>query len=509
MEKPVRLRFAPSPTGPLHIGGIRTALYNYLFAKKHHGAFILRVEDTDQGRYVPGAEEYIINSLKWVGLIPEEGPGFGGDYGPYRQSERKSIYFEHALKLIERGEAYYAFDSAVELTALRDSDGGNRKYDFDSRNQMKNSFTLGMDTAKKLIESGCPYVIRLKVPEHQSVTILDAIRGVVSFHTSELDDKVLIKSDGMPTYHMANVVDDYLMKISHVIRGEEWLSSTAHHVLLYKAFGWEDDMPIFAHLPLILKPTGNGKLSKRDGAQFGFPVFPISWIVSDGVEFEGFREYGFEPNALLNFLALLGWNNGTEQEIFSTDELIHHFSLEKIVKSGARFDFEKGKWFNQQYLHRIPREEITKRIQHDFKKMNIELTEIESQQIYELYKDRVVFSKNYYDFGKVYFENLNYYDKEFIEKKFKSEQIPVLIAITGNILAVADWDASAIETLLKDFLKTGAIKPGELFPALRVAITGIPMGPEVHKMIHLLGKEKFKNKIDQFIAFVEQKNKEA
>jgi glutamyl-tRNA synthetase len=505
MNKPVRLRFAPSPTGPLHIGGIRTALYNYLYARKHGGTFILRIEDTDQGRYVPGAEEYIVNSLKWVGLIPEEGPGFGGSFGPYRQSERKDIYLKHALQLIDRDEAYFAFDTTEELERLRDSNGGNQKYDFNTRQHMKNSITIGLNDAKRLIETGTPYVIRLKVPEHQSVTFEDAVRELVTFHTSDLDDKVLIKSDGMPTYHMANVVDDYLMQISHVIRGEEWLSSTAHHVLLYKAFGWESDMPIFAHLPLILKPTGNGKLSKRDGAQFGFPVFPITWLVSDGVEFSGFREYGFEPDALLNFLALLGWNNGTEQEIFSMEEMIHFFSLEKIVKSGARFDFEKGKWFNQQYVHRLPETEMVMRIQHDFNEMGISLNDSECTLLYELYKDRVVFSKDYYDLGKVYFEDVKNYDTDFITKKFKSEQIPAFKTVTEIIQELQNWDHCEIENHLKEYTKTGAIKPGELFPALRVAMSGIPTGPDVFKMIHLLGKEKFVQRMNQFITHLEAK----
>jgi glutamyl-tRNA synthetase len=504
MDKPVRLRFAPSPTGPLHIGGIRTALYNYLFTRKHQGQFILRVEDTDQGRYVPGAEEYIINSLKWVGLIPDEGPGFGGDFGPYRQSERKAIYSKYAQQLVEKGEAYYAFDSAEELNALRDSNGGNQKYDYNTRHQMKNSVTLGMEVAKKKMDEGDPYVIRLKVPEAQEVVIEDVIRGRVSFHTSDLDDKVLIKSDGMPTYHMANVIDDYLMKISHVIRGEEWLSSTAHHVLLYKAFGWKNDMPAFAHLPLILKPTGNGKLSKRDGAQFGFPVFPISWIVSDGVEFSGFREYGFEPDALLNFLALLGWNNGTEQELFTIDELIQNFSLEKIVKSGARFDFEKGKWFNQQYLHKIPETEMVLRIRRDFHELNIDLKDDDCHMIYELYKDRVVFSKDYCDFGKVYFEEITHYDKEFVEKKWKPEHLPAYQSIQEIISGIQDWHAAEIETRLKEFVKTGAIKPGELFPALRVAMSGIPTGPDVFKMIQFTGKEKFVKRMEQFIQYLKR-----
>ncbi|HEX5625969.1 MAG TPA: glutamate--tRNA ligase, partial [Saprospiraceae bacterium] len=410
MDQKIRLRFAPSPTGPLHIGGIRTALYNYLFARKNQGRFILRIEDTDQARYVPGAESFIVESLQWLGLIPDEGPGFGGDFGPYRQSERKAIYMDHAILLISRGEAYYAFDSETELEALRASEGGNQKYDFNTRNEMRNSITLGPEKTQALLDSHVPFVIRLKVPENQDIVIEDMVRGKVQFNTADLDDKVLIKSDGMPTYHMANVVDDRLMEISHVIRGEEWLSSTAHHVLLYRAFGWEDRMPRFAHLPLILKPVGNGKLSKRDGAQFGFPVFPISWKTPEGESLIGFREYGFEPHALLNFLALLGWNDGTEKEIFSIEEMIQAFSLEKIVKSGARFDFDKGKWFNQQYLHQLPEAECIGRIKHDFGRHGISLRDDEARDIYRLYHDRVLLSKEYYELGKVYFTGVERYD---------------------------------------------------------------------------------------------------
>jgi glutamyl-tRNA synthetase len=503
MNKPVRLRFAPSPTGPLHIGGIRTALYNYLFARKHGGSFILRVEDTDRGRFVEGAEAYIINSLKWVGLIPDEGPGFGGDCGPYRQSERKEIYRQYASKLIDSNEAYYAFDSTEELNVMRDSNGGNQKYDYNTRLQMKNSISLGIDAALQLIKDGLPYVIRLKVPANEDVHIEDAIRGSVIFNTAELDDKVLIKSDGMPTYHMANVIDDYLMKISHVIRGEEWLPSTAHHVLLYRAFGWQQEMPVFAHLPLILKPNGNGKLSKRDGAQFGFPVFPISWIVADGVTFSGFREYGFEPAALLNFLALLGWNNGTEQEIFSMDELIQYFSLEKIVKSGARFDFEKGKWFNQQYLNRIPEIEIKQRIIHDFNNSEINISEAEVTQIYELYKERALFAKDFFESSRVFFETFHY-DADWIEKKVKPGLIPVLNTIVSELSTSGNWNSSDIEIQLKNIIKITGTKPGDLFPALRVAVSGIPAGPDVFKMIELLGKNKFINSIQRFVNYLNE-----
>ncbi|MFZ1423774.1 MAG: glutamate--tRNA ligase [Saprospiraceae bacterium] len=509
MDSSVRLRFAPSPTGPLHIGGIRTALYNYLFARKYGGSFILRIEDTDQGRYVQGAEQYIIDCLNWVGLVPDEGPGFGGPYGPYRQSDRKPIYVEHALALINKGEAYYAFDTGEELENLRAANGGNQKYDFVTRNQMRNSLVLSEDETNRLLKAGLSYVIRLKVPENQEVQIEDIIRGQVIFKTTELDDKVLIKSDGMPTYHMANVVDDYLMKISHVIRGEEWLSSTAHHVLLYRAFGWLDQMPKFAHLPLIMKPTGNGKLSKRDGAQFGFPVFPISWQPKEGESLIGFREFGFEPEALLNFLALLGWNNGTEQEIYSMEELIQAFSLEKIVKSGARFDFEKGKWFNQQYLHQKSGFPFIQRIKDDFINNGIQISDEIAEQIFDLFKDRVLFFKDYLQLGKVYFLELESYDSEFIIKKFKPEFISVLQSVSEILNHLEFWNPEQIEVALKEFLKSAAIKPGELFPLLRVLISGIPTGPDAFKMISFLGREKMVIRIYKFIEFINTKKQEA
>ncbi len=498
-----RLRFAPSPTGALHIGGIRTALYNYLLARQLNGAFILRIEDTDQARYVPGAEEYIIESLNWLGLLPDEGPGMGGDFGPYRQSERKEIYMQHALQLIEKGEAYYAFDDQESLEALRESDGGNQKYDTQTRMRMRNSLTLSADQVRELMESKVPYVIRLKVPAHHQIHIQDAIRGDVSFQTSELDDKVLIKSDGMPTYHMANVVDDRLMKISHVIRGEEWLSSTAHHVLLYKAFGWEDQMPEFAHLPLILKPSGNGKLSKRDGAQFGFPVFPLDWKADDGSVFLGFREFGFEPDALLNFLALLGWNPGTNQEIFRLDEMIEQFSIHKIVKSGARFDFDKAKWFNQQYLHKADPKEQSRKIKSDFEEKGIALSEKEAEEIYSLYHDRVHFFSDYYKSGSAFFLDIENYDTAYMTGKFKPEYVNVLIPFQNFVEYLPAVDRSEMESKVKSFLASEGIKAGEFFPLLRVVMTGIPTGPDVFQMLLFCGHEKLRKRIHNFVQFIQ------
>ena len=344
----VRVRFAPSPTGALHIGGMRTALYNYLFAKKFNGTFILRIEDTDQTRYVEGAEKYITEALDWFGITPEESPDKGGAYSPYRQSERKAIYRQYAEALIEKGHAYYAFDTPDELDQLRKNDPEFR-YGVKTRNKLKNSLSLSRDGAQKLVHQGDHVTVRLKIPQDEKIEFTDHIRGHVSFDSNELDDKVILKGDGMPTYHLANIVDDHLMKISHVIRGEEWLSSTPHHVIMYRSLGWET--PEFAHLPLILKPTGQGKLSKRDGAKFGFPVFPLSWE-SDNAEdnFTGFREDGYLPEALRNFLALLGWSPGDDREILDTEVMIPLFSLDKIVKSGARFDIDKALWFNQQYI---------------------------------------------------------------------------------------------------------------------------------------------------------------
>ena len=365
MDKKVRVRFAPSPTGPLHMGGVRTALYNYLFAKKHGGDFILRIEDTDQTRYVPGAEEYIIESLKWCNLIPDEGVGFGGEYGPYRQSERKEtgMYRTYAEQLVENGYAYYAFDTPEELEQMRENlkkaGVAAPQYNAVTRNSMKNSLTLSAEEVKSRIENGDPYVIRIKMPRNEEVKFKDLIRGWVVVNSNNLDDKVIFKADGMPTYHLANVVDDYSMKITHVIRGEEWLPSGPLHVLLYKYLGWEEEMPQFAHLPLILKPDGNGKLSKRDGDRLGFPVFPLEWKDPKSGEISsGYREKGYFPEAFVNMLALLGWNPGTEQELFTLDELVQAFSLERVGKSGAKFDPDKTRWFNQQYLRKKSNEAI-------------------------------------------------------------------------------------------------------------------------------------------------------
>ena len=421
---PVRVRFAPSPTGALHIGGVRTALYNYLFAKKTGGTFILRIEDTDQTRYVPGAEDYILDVLKWCNILPVEGPGIGGDYGPYRQSERKDRYGQYAQQLIESGNAYYAFDSAEDLDKMRheyESRKETFRYDSSTRGQLKNSLTLSDEAVKEYLESGAPYTIRLKVPRDEEVSFDDLVRGKVTFQSNEVDDKIMLKGDGMPTYHLANVVDDYHMKISHVIRGEEWVSSTPHHVYLYRFLGWEDQMPAFAHLPLILKPTGKGKLGKRDGAKFGFPVFPLSWEGATAEDsFEGFREFGFDPNAVLNFLAFLGWNPGTEQEIFSLEELSEAFSIERIGKSGAKFDFEKAKWYNQQYLMAKNGAELAKLVRPLVNEKGYEVSDDYLASVCEMMKERVGLLPDFLKNGYYFFESVKVYDEKTIRKKVET-----------------------------------------------------------------------------------------
>lgn len=503
MNQEVRLRFAPSPTGALHIGGIRTALYNYLFARKAGGQFIIRIEDTDQNRYVEGAENYILRSLEWLGLVPDEGPENGGPFGPYRQSERKSIYWEHALKLLDAGAAYYAFDSAEELEMLRQSGDSNQKYDAITRLSMRNSLNMPEAEWRALVEAGHPFVIRLKVQPHEEVNILDAIRGQVSFQTNELDDKVLIKSDGLPTYHMANVVDDRLMKISHVIRGEEWLPSTAHHCLLYKAFGWQHEMPQFAHLPLIMKPSGNGKLSKRDGAQFGFPVFPMDWVNADGSLLQGFKEFGFEPQALLNFLAFLGWHPDGDQEVFTVEEMTSLFSLDKIVKSGARFDFEKSKWFNQQHLTRIPESECRQRISTLFANHGVNLSSDQTAALHVLYKDRVHFMKDYWMLGAAYFQETLTYDAQYLEQKLKPSYLEVLEKLKMTFPQYSIWNAQEIHQNLQLFIQENNIKPGELFPLLRVVITGTTNGPDVFKMLEFTGQQKMVARIEMFLHHIQ------
>jgi len=486
----VRVRFAPSPTGALHIGGVRTALYNYLFARQHGGKFILRIEDTDQTRYVQGAEDYIIESLKWVGLLPDEGVGFGGDLGPYRQSDRKPIYREYAQKLVDSGHAYYAFDTPDELEARRQSED-NFTYGHATRSSLSNSLPLSAEETARLLAEGTPWVIRLKVEPGEDIGIQDLIRGEVVFHSSELDDKVLLKGDGMPTYHLANIVDDHLMAITHVIRGEEWLPSTAHHVLLYRGFGWSDTMPQFAHLPLIMKPVGNGKLSKRDGAKFGIPVFPLGWKGPTGEDnFIGFRETGFLPEAVLNFLALLGWHPGDDQEMFSLAELVQNFSIEHINKSGARFDYEKAKWFNQKYIQGTDNITLAGYIRPLVETKGYSVTDAFLQQVVALMKERVSFLPDFVEQGYYLFEPVRDYDRDTLQKKWNPALGPLFEEMADLIGNFETLDATEMETAVKQFIADKGLKLGEVLPLLRIALAGTMKGPAVFDMVTVLGKKE-------------------
>jgi glutamyl-tRNA synthetase len=492
---PVRVRFAPSPTGALHIGGVRTALYNYLLAKKTGGTFVLRIEDTDRNRYVPGAEDYIIEALKWCGLEPDEGPGFGGDFGPYRQSERMDTYRQYADQLIEAGHAYYAFDTPEELDQRREQERekGNHtfKYDGTLRQEMRNSLTLSPEEVQELLQNDTPYTIRLKVPRDEEVQVEDLIRGHVSFQSNELDDKVLIKADGMPTYHMANIVDDHLMQISHVVRGEEWLPSTAHHVLLYRFLGWEDSMPKFAHLPLILKPNGKGKLSKRDGQKLGIPVFPLAWKgETEADSFTGFREFGFDPKATVNFLAFLGWNPGTEQEIFSLEELEQAFSIEKVGKAGARFDFDKAKWFNEQYIQHTPDETLATTIRPWIEAQGHQPSDEFLLELSKLLKERVTFYPDFFEQGYFFFEPIREYDLKMVRKKWKPERRALFTQLIDELNALSDFEATAIEATVKQFMQEHELGFGDVLPILRIGVSGTTKGPGVFEMMALLGSEK-------------------
>ncbi len=502
MSKGVRVRFAPSPTGPLHIGGVRTALYNYLFAQKHNGTFILRIEDTDQTRYVSGAEAYIIESLNWLGLIPAESVDHGGDYGPYRQSERRDIYTAHVEQLIEAGHAYYAFDTPVELEEMREREKANGKhspkYDASIRMTMRNSLTLSDAEVQDLIEKGENVTVRMKVPEGEVIGFSDEVRGRVQFDTSELDDKVILKADGLPTYHLANVVDDRLMEISHVIRGEEWLSSTAHHVLLYRFFGWEAEMPVFTHLPLIMKPSGKGKLSKRDGAKFGFPVFPLEWNdEKEGAIYAGFREEGFLPDALINFLSLLGWSPGTDQEMFTRDELAQEFSIAKIIKSGAQFNYDKAKWFNQQYIIASPTSELLALVADDIKAVGGDLSDEFISGVIDMLKPRVESIGEFVTEGTYFWSAPTAYEEKPLKKKFKLDNQAHFEEIISALQASDAWDAESLSALVKGFINDNGLKFGEILPVLRICMTGSMAGPDLFEMIALLGKEETVSRLQQ------------
>lgn len=497
----VRVRFAPSPTGPLHMGGVRTALYNYLFAKKNGGDFLLRIEDTDQTRYVPGAEEYVIDALKWCGITIDEGASVGGENGPYRQSERKPMYRQYAEQLIEAGHAYYAFDTPEELTEMRErlkaAGMAAPQYNAVTRSGMKNSLTLPAEEVQRRLDAGDKYIVRIKMPRNEEVKFEDIIRGWVSVNTNNLDDKVLFKSDGMPTYHLANVVDDYLMKISHVIRGEEWLPSAPLHVLLYRFLGWEDVMPQFAHLPLILRPDGNGKLSKRDGDRLGFPVFPTNWTNPEtGEKSSGYRERGYYPEAFNNMLAFLGWNPGTPQELFNMEELIEAFSLERVGKAGAKFDFDKTNWFNQQYLRMNEGNVLAAQLKPILAEENLEADDTYLAQVCDLMKERATFVKDILKEGRYFFEAPTSYDEKTIKKKWK-EQTPSIIKELRELLEeLPSFDAESIGACFKSFLEEKELGFGAVMPGFRVSVTGLGAGASMNDIAALLGKEEVLRRID-------------
>lgn len=503
MERKVRVRFAPSPTGALHLGGVRTALFNYLFARHHGGDFLLRIEDTDQTRYVPGAEEYIIESLKWCGLSVDEGVGVGGEYGPYRQSERKELYKKYAFQLVESGNAYYSFDTAEELDAQRkacEERGATFIYNALSRKELKNSLHMDADEVKGLLESGAHYVIRFKMPENEDLLLNDIIRGEVHFNSSLLDDKVLYKSDGMPTYHLANIVDDHLMKITHVIRGEEWLPSLPLHVLLYKAFGWEETMPEFAHLPLILKPVGNGKLSKRDGNKMGFPVFPMEFTdPATGEKWHGYKEDGYFPEAFINMLALLGWNPGTEQEIFTMQELCDLFTLERVKKSGAKFDPEKTKWFNHKYLVAKPDAELAEMLDKILAEHQLSYERPKLEKICGLMKERANFVSDLFNDSLFFFVAPTEYNEKDSKKYWKEESTSFMKELLEILKGIEDYSFANTDKIISGWINEKEIGFGKVMNPFRVAIVGAAKGPHMYDIIEILGKEETINRLEKAI----------
>jgi len=498
---PVRVRFAPSPTGPLHIGGVRTALYNYLFAKKTGGTFILRIEDTDQARFVDGAEEYIMESLKWCGIIVDEGIREGGKYGPYRQSDRKEIYRQYADMLIDKGDAYYAFDTPEQLEALRSESekaGNTFIYNAAVREIMNNSISLGKDEWKEKLVKGEPYVIRYRMPHSEDIHFNDIIRGDIVVNTSTLDDKVLFKSDGMPTYHLANIVDDHLMEISHVIRGEEWLPSLPLHVMLYRSFGWTP--PLFAHLPLLLKPDGKGKLSKRDGDKMGFPVFPLFWPYGETAK--GYREEGYYPEAFVNMLALLGWNPGTEQEIFSMKELIEAFSIDRVGKSGSRFDPEKAKWFNHQYLRNRTNNQLSLEFREYLRAQGYQYDIVQLETLVNLVKERVSFVKDIWEQTDFFFKQPESYDQEVIRKRWKEDSGELLHELKLLLEGIGDFSSVNTELVVKDWIEEKGYNTGAIMNTLRLVIVGASRGPHIFDIISWIGKDETLKRIDRGLGVI-------
>ena len=491
-ERKVRVRFAPSPTGPLHIGGVRTALYNYLFAKQHGGDLILRIEDTDSQRFVPGAEEYIIESFKWLDIRFDEGVGYGGDYGPYRQSERKEIYRKYVDQLLEAGLAYIAFDTPEELDAKR-KELPNFQYDASTRMQMRNSLTLNVDEVKSIIDEGNRYVIRMKIEPNEDVHVQDIIRGDVVFNSSIIDDKVLFKSaDNLPTYHLANIVDDHLMEITHVIRGEEWLSSAPLHVLLYRYLGWADTMPSFAHLPLLLKPEGGGKLSKRDGDRLGFPVFPLEWHdPKSGEMSSGYRESGYLPEAVINFLALLGWNPGNDQELMTMDELIRLFDLNHCSKSGAKFDYEKGKWFNHQYIQKRGDKDIAEMFVPTLEKHGIHGADISYvEKIAGMMKERVNFAHELWEQTYYFFVAPTEFDEKTRKKRWKEDSAEQLSELVEVLRACEPFDVEGTEEIVKAWIEQKGYNLGNIMNAVRLTLVGQGIGPQIFHITEAIGKEE-------------------
>lgn len=501
MKKQVRVRFAPSPTGPLHIGGVRTALFNYLFAKKNNGVFYLRIEDTDQNRFVPGAEEYIFEALKWLGIEPDETIGKNEQFGPYRQSDRKHLYKEYALDLVHKGFAYYAFDTAEDLEVLRkeaEEKGITFIYNHSVRNGLKTSLNMPHEELEARLYNEDPYVIRFKMPIDEKLVLNDIIRGEVTFDTSLLDDKVLFKSDGMPTYHLANIVDDHLQGTTHVIRGEEWLPSLPLHYLLYRSFGW--DTPEFAHLPLILKPVGNGKLSKRDGDKLGFPVFPLDWKSETGETSTGYREKGYFPEAVVNFLALLGWNDGTDKELYTLDELVASFDLTRVNKSGAKFDPEKNKWFNHQVLIKKSNSELASYLMQVLDDKDIHTDAEIVEKVVGLIKDRADLITDLYGLSDFFFTAPQVYDPK-AAKNWKEDTGSLMQHVTELIGSVERFEAKEVETKVKDWIQQNELGMGKIMQPLRIAMVGEMKGPDLFDIIATLGKEEAVNRLQKAIAY--------
>lgn len=501
MSRPVRVRFAPSPTGPLHIGGVRTALFNYLFAKKNNGVFYLRIEDTDQNRFVPGAEQYIFEALEWLGISPSETVGKNEKFGPYRQSERKHLYKQYVDQLIHSGWAYYAFDTPEALDMHRkqhEEQGKTFIYNWHNREKLDTSLVISDKETNKRITAGEDFVIRFKTPVNEVLELKDIIRGDIKFDTNLLDDKVLFKSDGMPTYHLANIVDDHLMETSHVIRGEEWLPSLPLHHLLYKAFGWE--APEFAHLPLILKPIGNGKLSKRDGDKMGFPVFPLEWKTEEGIS-SGYRETGYFPETVINFLALLGWNDGTDQELFSLDELVEKFDLNRVHKAGAKFDPEKNKWFNHQYLQKQSEDELAKIFSSILNEKGVSVENNKLIKIVSSIKERANFVSDFWELADYFFEAPTSYDEK-AAKNWKEETPALMRQVIEILETIEDFTSLNIETILKDWMTTNEIGMGKVMQPLRLSLVGALKGPHLFDIIELIGKEEAVKRIEKAITIL-------